>query len=216
MSKIPVTFPSLSWTPGASSWQTLITALQRMFQLIAGAINNPDAGPSGARPTQQLVVGQPFFNTGSDEPEWWNGTEWVSAAGSVAPAGPTYVTSGHVLVANVPTATFLNLASITLPAGTWYVTGLAEFNQGTGVTLGGAMISRVPNDNQFGVDQENKPTQWTQMAAGATFPLIAVGATLPVTRMVLTAESTVVYLVVYAQYASGMCAVTGRLSASAG
>lgn len=42
------------------------------------------SGPTAGRPTDNLWVGQPFFDTDLDQPVFWNGTTWVTAGGAVA------------------------------------------------------------------------------------------------------------------------------------
>lgn len=41
----------------------------------------PNFGPSSARPTVGLLVGQIFFDTTLGIPIWWNGLEWINALG---------------------------------------------------------------------------------------------------------------------------------------
>jgi hypothetical protein len=46
------------------------------------AVTIPNAGPTTARPTQRLQVGQQFFDTSLGIPIWWNGTKWINASGT--------------------------------------------------------------------------------------------------------------------------------------
>jgi hypothetical protein len=41
----------------------------------------PNFGPSSARPTTGLLVGQTFFDTSLGKPIWWNGNYWINAVG---------------------------------------------------------------------------------------------------------------------------------------
>ena len=49
----------------------------------------PNSGPSSARPTEGLLVGEVYFDTTLSAPIWWNGSFWVNAIGYpiVEPAG---------------------------------------------------------------------------------------------------------------------------------
>jgi hypothetical protein len=43
----------------------------------------PDSGITASRPTEQLQIGQQYFDTTINRPIWWNGTNWINAAGTV-------------------------------------------------------------------------------------------------------------------------------------
>ena len=59
----------------------------------------PNFGPSSARPTVGLLVGQIFFDTTLGIPIWWNGAQWVNALGY-----PSIYVTGVAAVARVGTA----------------------------------------------------------------------------------------------------------------
>jgi len=61
-------------TLGASSTQAALDALK--------ALSVPPSGATGARPLGP-VVGQPYFDTSLGLPVWWNGADWIDAAGNV-------------------------------------------------------------------------------------------------------------------------------------
>lgn len=46
------------------------------------AVSIPDAGATTQRPTKNLLVGQPFFDTTLGTPIWWTGSKWVNASGT--------------------------------------------------------------------------------------------------------------------------------------
>ena len=48
------------------------------------AISTPQNGATADRPTQNLQVGQFYFDTTLGIPIWYNGTDWVDATGTVA------------------------------------------------------------------------------------------------------------------------------------
>ncbi len=81
--KLPLSFPTL--VPKSNDLEGLRQLFQDLtssLQQIAGANNYPDNGPSTARATQQLVVGQVHFDTTLGKPVWWTGTAWVDGAGT--------------------------------------------------------------------------------------------------------------------------------------
>lgn len=79
MSKVPSS-PTFTATDVESFRREVTLA----FQLQARAINFPDQGATAARPTQQLVIGQTFFDTTIGKPIWWKGATWVDATGTPA------------------------------------------------------------------------------------------------------------------------------------
>jgi hypothetical protein len=67
------------------------------------AISTPQNGATADRPTQNLQVGQFYFDTTLGYPVWWSGTYWVDALGhhpeSVTVTGTTSrINIGAVLV----------------------------------------------------------------------------------------------------------------------
>jgi hypothetical protein len=46
-------------------------------------ISTPQNGATADRPTQNLQVGQFYFDTTLGYPIWYDGTDWVDAAGTV-------------------------------------------------------------------------------------------------------------------------------------
>jgi hypothetical protein len=48
------------------------------------AISTPQNGVTADRPTQNLQVGQFYFDTTLGYPVWYDGTDWVDATGTVA------------------------------------------------------------------------------------------------------------------------------------
>ncbi len=83
MAKLPTSFPSLIIND--NSVVTLQRALQdvaRALQQISGANNFPDQGTTASRPTQQLAIGQTFFDRTLGKPIWWQAGVWVDATGT--------------------------------------------------------------------------------------------------------------------------------------
>ena len=50
---------------------------------VINALSTPSAGITAARPSTGLQVGQFYFDTTINRPIWWNGTNWINAAGTV-------------------------------------------------------------------------------------------------------------------------------------
>jgi hypothetical protein len=68
--------------------------LNNAFRLYFGQIDNitqaltiPDAGTTANRPIDtgdiKLQIGQYYFDTTIGRPIWWNGTNWINAAGTI-------------------------------------------------------------------------------------------------------------------------------------
>lgn len=51
---------------------------QQWFDQAQGILNSSTAsGPTSGRPTSNLYVGQPYFDTDLNKPVYWNGSTWV-------------------------------------------------------------------------------------------------------------------------------------------
>jgi len=64
----------------------LNNALRLYFNQIDNFTQNvtvPPSGPTANRPTERLEVGQYYFDTTIGRPIYWNGTNWINAAGTV-------------------------------------------------------------------------------------------------------------------------------------
>jgi hypothetical protein len=64
----------------------LNNALRLYFNQIDNFTQNVTVPPSGItanRPTERLEVGQYYFDTTLGLPIYWNGTDWIDAAGTV-------------------------------------------------------------------------------------------------------------------------------------
>ena len=46
-------------------------------------LSTPSAGTTALRPSTGLLVGQFYFDTTINRPIWWDGTNWINAAGTV-------------------------------------------------------------------------------------------------------------------------------------
>ena len=60
----------------------------------------PNFGPSSSRPTENILVGQVYFDTTLGIPIWWNGQQWVNALGY-----PVVEVGGVVTIGKVGTVT---------------------------------------------------------------------------------------------------------------
>lgn len=64
----------------------LNNALRLYFNQIDNFTQNvtiPESGTTAARPTERLQVGQYYFDTTINRPIWWDGSNWINAAGTV-------------------------------------------------------------------------------------------------------------------------------------
>jgi hypothetical protein len=64
----------------------LNNALRLYFNQIDNFTQNvtiPASGITADRPTERLEVGQYYFDTTIGRPIYWNGTNWINAAGTV-------------------------------------------------------------------------------------------------------------------------------------
>lgn len=46
-------------------------------------LTTPSAGATTARPINSLQIGQYYFDTTIGRPIYWNGTNWINAAGTI-------------------------------------------------------------------------------------------------------------------------------------
>jgi len=60
----------------------LDTANGQTLQAIT-TLSTPSAGDTASRPITGLQVGQFYFDTTINRPIWWDGTNWINAAGTV-------------------------------------------------------------------------------------------------------------------------------------
>jgi len=63
--------------------------LERVLGLYFNTVDNaviglitPQAGTTANRPTLQLQIGQPYYDTSLGIPIWYNGTVWKNASGT--------------------------------------------------------------------------------------------------------------------------------------
>jgi hypothetical protein len=64
----------------------LNNALRLYFNQIDNFAQNvtvPASGNTASRPTEFLEIGQFYFDTTINRPIWYNGTNWINAAGTV-------------------------------------------------------------------------------------------------------------------------------------
>jgi hypothetical protein len=64
----------------------LVRALRLYFNLLDGYLSSvviPPSGPTADRPTTNLFVGDYYFDTTLNLPIWYDGTDWIDAAGNV-------------------------------------------------------------------------------------------------------------------------------------
>ena len=81
--KLSTRYPSLDLASDNSNLRAVVAIIWDAFRRVAAVVNNPDFGVTASRPTQELVVGQPYFDATLGIPIWWNGTDWVDSTGVV-------------------------------------------------------------------------------------------------------------------------------------
>ena len=81
--------PNLPVAPNVyseSHFDVLNNVLRLYFNQVSNNINLlavPSAGNTASRPINKVSVGQIYFDTTLGLPIWWNGTDWIDAAGTV-------------------------------------------------------------------------------------------------------------------------------------
>lgn len=73
-SALPASPVGVTWPKPWANWLT------RAWQILSAA---EQFGTTAQRPTTQLWVPRPYFDTTIGLPIWWNGTDWIDAAGNV-------------------------------------------------------------------------------------------------------------------------------------
>jgi hypothetical protein len=64
----------------------MIRVLEIYFNQLDGfllSLSTPEAGTTADRPTYKLQLGQQYFDTDLNIPIWYDGTDWIDAAGNV-------------------------------------------------------------------------------------------------------------------------------------
>ena len=72
-SQLPVTKGMAMWTQPLANW------FSRAWQILAAA---EQASTTANRPTSNMWIGMPYFDTTLGIPIWWDGTNWIDAAGN--------------------------------------------------------------------------------------------------------------------------------------
>ena len=82
----PITFSQQHFDLYSQQLRVYFNTLDTANGLTIQALNTlatPSAGITAARPSTGLQVGQFYFDTTLGIPIWWNGTDWIDAAGTV-------------------------------------------------------------------------------------------------------------------------------------
>jgi hypothetical protein len=85
----PSKAPNLPIAPVGYS-QQYVDQLTNVLRLYFAQVDNftqnvtvPESGTTVNRPTERLQIGQYYFDTTLGRPIWYNGTNWINAAGTV-------------------------------------------------------------------------------------------------------------------------------------
>jgi hypothetical protein len=65
---------------------SFLMSLRLYFNLLDNyllALATPPSGPTASRPTTNLAVGDYYFDTDLNLPIYYDGTDWIDAAGNV-------------------------------------------------------------------------------------------------------------------------------------
>ena len=92
----PTKAPALALTPTQFSQQhfdllnqqlrvyfNTLDSTNNQIILAANVLSTPSSGITANRPSTGLQVGQFYFDTTINRPIWWDGTNWINAAGTV-------------------------------------------------------------------------------------------------------------------------------------
>jgi hypothetical protein len=60
-----------------------VDAANAQTQQVINTLLTPSSGTTASRPSTDLQVGQFYFDTTINRPIWWDGTNWINAAGTV-------------------------------------------------------------------------------------------------------------------------------------
>jgi len=60
-----------------------VDSVNNQIQQAVITLSTPSAGTTALRPSTSLQVGQFYFDTSINRPIWWDGTNWINAAGTV-------------------------------------------------------------------------------------------------------------------------------------
>jgi len=123
---------------------TIKAVWQNWLQLVQSFLANlTNSGPTSARPTSDLWVGQPFFDTTLKVPVWWDGSAWVTSAPgggvtSVAATSPISSSGGttpniSITQANATTNGYLSSAD--------WTTFNSKLNSSLAITKNGSAFS---------------------------------------------------------------------------
>lgn len=157
-------------------WQQWFDRVQIIINSITGA------GATAGRPTKNLSIGQPYFDTTQNTPVWWNGSAWVNAnpgssvVSSVTGTAPIASSGGTTPNISISQATsssngYLSAADWTTfnnkqPAGTYVnsVTGTSPVVSSGGVNPAISMPAANGSTNGYLTS-----TDWTTFNGSATF-----------------------------------------------
>lgn len=146
---------------------TIKTVWQNWLQLVQTYLANlTGSGPTTARPTQNLWVGMPFFDTTINAPVYWDGSTWVASA----PSGVSAVTG---------------TAPIASSGGT---------TPNISISQSGASSDGYLSSADWNTFNNKQPAGTYVNSVGATSPVVSTGGTSPIISMPAANGSTNGYL----------------------
>jgi trimeric autotransporter adhesin len=147
---------------------TIKAVWQNWLQLVQMFLANlTDSGPTSARPTTDLWVGRPFFDTTINVPVYWDGSTWVTSS----PTGTVTAVTGTSPIAS--------------SGGTTPNISITEANATTDGYLSAADWNTFNN---------KQPSGTYVNSVGGTAPVVSSGGTSPVISMAAANGTTNGYL----------------------
>jgi hypothetical protein len=156
-------------------WAQWFSQLQPILQSVVAS------GPTSGRPTQNLYIGYPYFDTTIDQMVYWNGVIWVTYAPSTT---GTSILKGNGLGGFNNAVAGVDFAPATSGNAILYGNGSGGFNSvsiGSGVTFAGGVLSATGSGG-------------TVTAVTGTAPITSSGGNTPAISISQSGVSTNGYL----------------------
>ena len=156
-------------------WAQWFSQLQPILQSVVAS------GPTSGRPTQNLYIGYPYFDTTIDQMVYWNGVIWVTYAPSTT---GTSILKGNGSGGFTNAVAGIDFAPATTGNAILYGNGAGGFSSvsiGSGVTFAGGVLSATGSGG-------------TVTAVTGTAPIASSGGTTPAISISQAGASTNGYL----------------------
>lgn len=186
-------------------WQNWLQLVQSYMSALTGS------GPTSARPTKDLWVGQPFFDTTINVPVYWNGSTWVTSA----PAGTVTNVTGTLPIlssggttpdisitqANASTNGYISAsdwtafnAKVSSVSGTSPIVSSGGVNPAISIPAANGSTNGYLTSTDWTTFNNKQPAGTYVNSVTATSPVTSTGGTTPVIAMPAANGSTNGYL----------------------